>query len=793
MKGAMIRLALASIPLLLTSALTPELAWAQQEYTRWYFGEGAGVDFSSGAPEALLDGVVNATEGTATICDPATGALLFSTDGITVYNREQRPMPNGAGLKGHRSSTQSAVIIPIPCDTSLYAVFTTDAEDYDDPPNDGLHYSIVDMRLDGGRGAVTLKNVPLLDTASEKLVAIVHANRRDYWVIAHGDAGRTFYAYRVDRNGVDARPVTSMAGVDQGPPGAPFQWSPGMLKASPDGRWLAQMLYAYALPSELFAFDAATGVVSRPILLTPPDTAGFYGASFSPDSRKLYMQRGGWILQFDLSSGDPSTIQASRTTIATAPPKPGGMQLGPDGLIYIARDREPWLAAISRPNEAGMACGYIDRAVDLRGRLCLTGMPTNIDGLALGVDRACLRPRALFTIDDTVICRGGCVSLREASERAPTMWRWELEGASMESSSQRTPPQPCYETPGRHAVRLIASNDNGADTSVAYVTVLAPPVVDAGSDLFSCPGEPSLLDGRATGDAPFSFRWDPPDELSCMDCARPEVRPTTSRTYRVHVTDANGCSGIDSVRVIVDDARVARISIAGDLSARPGDTIIASLALDGALGTVESAGFSLELSFDRRMALLVGSPEQWLAATALEGWTIRSSSISDTSIILSLGRPPDGPMPRSLAGPATLLRVPFALYLGSITGFEIIPALRPDTSGCLLLQTQPSEAHVEICGATDRLVTLDSSSLALRVAPHPISDASVLSIEALRRQPVIIEVIDAAGGVRLTLHAGAGPGGIAAPIRWDLLDPGAYLLRVLGEASIATRQIIISR
>src|SRR5688572_26075539 len=86
------------------------VANGQKEASVWYFGNKAGVDFSSGQPVVLDDGTLTTEEGCASIAD-ANGKILFYTDGRQVYNRTKDLMKNGTGLNGSVSSTQSAVII----------------------------------------------------------------------------------------------------------------------------------------------------------------------------------------------------------------------------------------------------------------------------------------------------------------------------------------------------------------------------------------------------------------------------------------------------------------------------------------------------------------------------------------------------------------------------------------------------------------------------------------------------------------------------------------------------------
>ena len=117
---------------------------AQKEANIWYFGNNAGIDFNSGVPVPLLDGQLDHVEGSASIAD-VNGNLLFYTDGITVYNRNHQIMPNGSGLLGDDTATNSALIVPKPNDPEKYYIFTADRTN----KPDGVNYSELDISLDG--------------------------------------------------------------------------------------------------------------------------------------------------------------------------------------------------------------------------------------------------------------------------------------------------------------------------------------------------------------------------------------------------------------------------------------------------------------------------------------------------------------------------------------------------------------------------------------------------------------------------------------------------------------------
>ena len=80
--------------------------------------------------------------GSASISDN-DGNLLFYTDGITVWNRNHEVMPNGTGLFGSNTVSQSVIIVPK--EEDQYYIFSNQAHDLD---SHGLSYSIVNMTGD---------------------------------------------------------------------------------------------------------------------------------------------------------------------------------------------------------------------------------------------------------------------------------------------------------------------------------------------------------------------------------------------------------------------------------------------------------------------------------------------------------------------------------------------------------------------------------------------------------------------------------------------------------------------
>ncbi len=336
--------------------------------SNWYFGNTAGITFNSGVPVTLTNGVLTTTEGVATISDNS-GNLLFYTDGVTVYNRVHIIMNNGTGLFGDASSTQSAIIIQKPGSTSIYYIFTSDN---DAGPN-GICYSIVDMGLIGGLGAVIIKNIPLYAPSCEKLCAVRHCNNTDLWIISHDWNSNVFRCWSVDPTGVSNTQVSSASGVT---PSGATQGSFGQLKASSDGRKLAACYYGLAggiNKIEIYDFNQSTGVVSN--AQTISIEIGIYGCEFSPNGSVLYGGcNQGLLLQWNLCAGTLAQIRASRTVISNAGPFIGSLQIGPDSKIYVARANTS-LSVINSPNTLGLGCGYSDLSIPLSGRNSRMGLP----------------------------------------------------------------------------------------------------------------------------------------------------------------------------------------------------------------------------------------------------------------------------------------------------------------------------------------------------------------------------------------------------------------------------------
>ncbi|MFY9308842.1 MAG: T9SS type A sorting domain-containing protein [Bacteroidia bacterium] len=350
-------------------------SYSQKQGNVWYFGINAGLDFNSSPPTPLLDGQTYPfpygwNEGCSSISD-SSGNLLFYTNGMKVWDKNQQLMPNGDNLMGNASSTQSSIIVPQPGSSQFFYVFTTDA--LENNFANGLRYSIVDMCLNDTYGDITSrKNILLIDTVSERLVCVRHSNNNDYWIVTHKFNSDAFYSFKLTNTGITDTIISHTGTIDN------LGW--GQTVISNDASKIA-----ITAPSGidgfllLLNFDAATGIVSNEQILSIGSRG--YGLSFSPDNSKLYCSSTGIgeVYQYNLNAGNLSSIIASKTyLVQNAPDGYKQQKLGPDGKIYISKAGKQYLSVIELSDSLYPICNYIDSAIYLGGQYTSFGLPNFI-------------------------------------------------------------------------------------------------------------------------------------------------------------------------------------------------------------------------------------------------------------------------------------------------------------------------------------------------------------------------------------------------------------------------------
>lgn len=514
----------------------PFFPMAQNEGNIWYFGENAGIDFNSGSPVSLTNSAMNTIEGCASI-STASGHIQFYTNGIAVWDSTHTAMPNGTGLLGDESSTQSGIIVPVPQSDSLYYIFTVGE-------NGANHfrYSIVDMSLHNGLGDIipATKNVEIFDennnqmSVTEKITSVLHSDNHSYWVIAHQAATNKFYVYLVDAvNGFNPAPTAYSVGTNH-----TSNWGAthGCMKISPGGEYIAVAVHSQNSSGfiEVFDFDRTTGGISNPRLAS--NYYRPYGVEFSPDGKKLYATSCNFppnttpsvIYQFDMEA---TVFSASSTVVhSSISDNMLGMQLGPDAKIYVALNFTSYLGVINNPNETAANCNYDSLGVYLNGKNCRYGLPTFIQSFfnlaRIKGDGRCQNADIQFDI----LYGEGILSV---------IWDFDDPASGANNTSTLTQPTHVYAQPGIYNVSAILTYYSFIDTIFMDMTIYSSPFVDLGNDTAMALGDSiQLYTGPQSGD----ILWSTGDNTEYLTVTQPGI-------YSVTITNQWECEATDEISI----------------------------------------------------------------------------------------------------------------------------------------------------------------------------------------------------------------------------------------------------
>lgn len=306
------------------------------------------------------------------MCDQE-GNLLFYTNGCYIADRNDQLMMNGDSLNlgffysyhcsednGYRA-TQNILIIPQPDQAGIYFIFhqRMNLTDEAELIIDRLLYTVVDMNLNNGLGAVVEKNVPAISEVlyPGHLTAVKHANGVDWWIICAKRKSNVYFSLLLTAQGVEG-PFEQTIGKVTTKEGE----GSGQACFSPDGGKYVR--YNKAEHVFYMEFDREQGLLSNFRKFTLHlGNAEPGGVAFSPSSQYLYLTNFGKVFQFD-TNVDPGEIFDTKQVVAEydgfANPLPTRLflaQLAPDCKIYInATNSARYLHVIHKPDLPGVQC-----------------------------------------------------------------------------------------------------------------------------------------------------------------------------------------------------------------------------------------------------------------------------------------------------------------------------------------------------------------------------------------------------------------------------------------------------
>ena len=477
---------------------TTFVAQAQNEANNWFFGSKVGLKFDGFTKPVAQYGELNTLEGCASISD-SSGNLLFYSDGSTVWSRNHQIMPNGTGLLGDESSTQSAIIVPHPTQSHLFYLFTVGSTQI---PT-GYHYYTIDMTLNNGFGDVTGASVDLSGDDngfdwSEKITAVYGNTCNTVWVISL--VRNKFYAYKIDGNGVSLTPVISEVNFTAS------RLSRGYLKASPNGKKIVaahQGINGSDNGLYLYDFNNDTGeVIENNITLFDRNTQ-VYGIEFSSKTNKLYASTINneqyKLYQFDLTA---ASIKNSGIIIHQEQPAfRGALQLGPDLKIYVTIPEtyligSNYIDVINYPELDGVLCDFEEDYIFFGAdNYVMQGLPPFIQSFFYENEINIVNPNeeVSVTSSDLELCLGDSYTL-EGEDIQGAIYQWSYSDGNVVVNLPT--PTPAHQltvntlgdnTPGTYTLKITTNDEcNTLLIGKADVSFTAPPTVNSPTFLTTC-------------------------------------------------------------------------------------------------------------------------------------------------------------------------------------------------------------------------------------------------------------------------------------------------------------------
>lgn len=399
---------------------------------RWIVGNNISYGVFDGSPNPPLVGqlftnmspafpYVIASAG-SNICDSATGKFLFMSNAMRIWDTAGNIMINGDSLQplkiytqntpAVQGQTQGSLILPKGSNGEFYVFISTVSDSLYNAlwvpdiktPFDELRYNVVNMNLNGGLGAVTVKNKTLLkntEMVRTKMQACRHANGYDWWLLKQtGYGANTIKRFLVTKDSIYGPFTQSFPSPDWGQYDAT-----GQICFSTDGNKFASI---QGKCNSLFIadFDRCSGELSNPKVFnipidstTIPNPLPQYlmdslsnGVCFSPNSNYIYISRRYNIYQFEFDEPDSNLawvrIQHGPDTSYQKFQYYGHLYIGPNDRIYIGNwgGSAKQFSVIDFPDVKGLGCGFCRKCFRFENAFGGLNAPPNMPDYTLGAD-----------------------------------------------------------------------------------------------------------------------------------------------------------------------------------------------------------------------------------------------------------------------------------------------------------------------------------------------------------------------------------------------------------------------
>lgn len=490
----------------------------------WYFGKNAGIDFNYSPPKPLTDGKVNTIEACASICD-TSGRLFLYTDGNSIWNQFHDTLNFGVGINVDPSATQGALLVKYPFSDSLFYLFTLGTNVL----SELSHYSLLNQKSN----SVIKKNILLFERATEKLTSINHRSLIWEWVTFKG-LNDSLYNFLITENGLVSKPYISFSSINKDVIGS------GAMKFSSNGKLLAICNRVY-LPSstniELVKFNSESAELDSHILITNIFLP--YGLEFSSNSKYLYVSESSRkLVQFSLKNYQKDSINNSRRVLAdiSGYDQIQGLQMGPDGNIYLFGHDSLFLGRIVNPDSANAR--FEGRGLYLGGQRSEYGSPNFLQSIFYTPS---IDFRYKYDCTENTVSFDGLDTFNSTNHLWKVKKKFSNQGQSIYNGKQLSV---TFQDSGIYTINYIASNSNTTDSIGKEITILSGVKKDfLGKDTAFCKNSVYHVKANAISSPDVhSYQWSTGDTSRSIDIS-------SSGAYSVIVTLKSVCQVLDTITV----------------------------------------------------------------------------------------------------------------------------------------------------------------------------------------------------------------------------------------------------
>lgn len=548
------------------------IVYSQGNTSEWFFGSGFRLDFSQSPLEySRNNNWLYTPFSSASIEALANGNAILSSNGNILFDEFLDINIPNINLNGNAFSLQNVLIVPNPSNINRYYIFAN----LHPFANDELSVLEFDLSLNNASGGVVPGSLVVLESrVTSKLFGYFNESDGSYWILTQRENSPDILTYKIDNNGLNTTPVVSPVGnINLTINNRLSRPEDGQGVFSPDGTKVFMLSMVENGLINRYDFDRTTGILSNSQIIDNTLANGdtYSGIALSANGQVLYASaqvtslfslsppnNQSELYQFDLSSGIPASIRASKLQLQNIRFFSGdlsGIQLSPDGKIFVANNTR-FVTAVLNPNVLGVGSNYNGRYIDnMLPPGNGYGYPNLIANTIINeirIDTHCLSTASAFSLSESV---------------DSVIWNFDDLASGANNTSTSTAPSHQFTATGRYRVTANVIQNGIPKQFARYIRIFDPPILNSNIELVNCDDDsdgitdfdlnllPQLISNNYGGEKFYFFRnqSDAINRTNEILLTQPytNTNPLQEDLFVV-VDNRYGCSEIIQVGLIVD-------------------------------------------------------------------------------------------------------------------------------------------------------------------------------------------------------------------------------------------------